>query len=125
MHLKACQYCGRIHSAGHNCGKRPERVKETTDVTKLRTCRRWDKTRKDVYERDHYMCRVCFAQRRIMTYGIEAHHIIPLAENRSLAYDLDNLITLCTKHHKAADRGRIDRETLLSMAKTELSVENG
>ena len=112
--LKACSYCGRIHSGV--CGQRPKRVKESTEITRLRTCRRWEETRKAIYERDHYMCRVCLEQGRITTGKIEAHHIVPLVEDKDLAYDVDNGITLCIKHHKAADRGEIDRDKLRRLA---------
>ena len=112
--LKACAYCGRIHSG--SCGQKPKRIKESTEITRLRTCRRWEETRKAIYERDHYMCRVCLEQGRITTGKIEAHHIVPLVEDKDLAYDIDNGITLCVKHHKAADRGEIDRDKLRELA---------
>ena len=112
--LKACAYCGRIHSGP--CEQKPKRSKESTEITKLRTCRRWGETRQLIYERDHYMCRVCLAQGRITTGKVEAHHIVPLVENKELAYDIDNGITLCVKHHKAADRGEIDRDKLRELA---------
>ena len=115
--LKACAYCGRVHPADTNCGKRPIRKKESTERTKLRTCRRWDKTRKAVNKRDRFVCRICLAKRRITVDGLETHHIIPIAEEPCKAYDLDNLITLCVRHHKAADAGKIDRDTLFALAK--------
>ena len=62
------------------------------------------------------MCRVCLEQGRITTGKIEAHHIVPLVEDKDLAYDVDNGITLCIKHHKAADRGEIDRDKLRRLA---------
>lgn len=62
------------------------------------------------------MCRVCLEQGRITTDKIEAHHIVPLVEDKDLAYDIDNGITLCVKHHKAADRGEIDRDRLRELA---------
>ena len=62
------------------------------------------------------MCRVCLEQGRITTGKIEAHHIVPLVEDKDLAYDVDNGITLCIKHHKAADRGEIDRDKLRELA---------
>lgn len=62
------------------------------------------------------MCRVCLEQGCITTVKIEAHHIVPLVEDKDLAYDIDNGITLCVKHHKAADRGEIDRGKLRELA---------
>ncbi len=110
--LKACKYCGRVHAVDFQCSAKPKRTKEPTQITKLRTCRRWDRTRQQAYERDHFLCRVCFAQGRFTADGLEAHHITPLVEAPELAYDLDNIITLCSRHHKAADRGNIHRTVL-------------
>lgn len=62
------------------------------------------------------MCRVCLEQGRITTVKIEAHHIVPLVEDKDLAYDIDNGITLCVKHHKAADHGDIERDRLRELA---------
>ena len=121
--LKACAYCGRIHSGP--CEQKPKRSKESTEITKLRTCRRWGETRQLIYERDHYMCRVCLAQGRITTGKVEAHHIVPLVENKELAYDIDNGITLCVKHHKAADRGEIDRGRLRELVAEPVSPPRG
>lgn len=118
--LKSCKYCGRVHSGG--CTSKPKRIKESNDHTKLRTCRKWDKVRKRVNERDHYMCRVCFARGAINTVGLETHHIIPLVDDADLAYEDDNLITLCVEHHKAADRGLIAREELYRLVRSEIGL---
>ena len=115
--LKACAYCGRVHPSDIDCGKRPIHNKGSTEHTKLRTCRLWDKTRKAVNKRDRFVCRICLAKHRITVDGLETHHIIPIAEEPCKAYDLDNLITLCVRHHKAADAGKIDRDTLFALAK--------
>lgn len=116
--LRACKYCGRAHDSKVDCGQRPKRVKESTEITKLRTCRRWGETRHRVYERDHHLCRLCLLQGTFTAESIEAHHIIPLTEAPELAYDDNNIICLCTKHHKAADAGGIDRKQLLRLAKS-------
>ena len=98
----------------------PKRTKESTEHTRLRTCRRWDKTRKAVNERDRHLCRVCLSLGRLQYDALETHHIVPLAEDPEKAYDDDNLITLCVRHHKAADRGEIDRGELLRLAREPL-----
>lgn len=116
--LKSCKYCGRIHSG--ECEQKPKREKESTQHTKLRTCRRWDTTRKKILMRDHYLCRVCFEQHRINADSLEVHHIVPLSDNPAAAYDTDNLISLCVKHHKAADDGKIARDTLKTLALTDM-----
>lgn len=92
-------------------------MKEANEITRLRTCRKWDKTRKKALERDHYLCRVCFAQGKYNLDRVEVHHIIPLAEDAGQAYDQSNLITLCIRHHKDAEEGRIDRLTLRDLVR--------
>ena len=116
--LRSCPVCGRVHPAG-GC-MQPKRTKESTEHTRLRTCRRWDKTRKAVNERDRHLCRVCLSLGRLQYDALETHHIVPLAEDPEKAYDEDNLITLCVLHHKAADRGEIDRGELLRLARDPL-----
>ena len=48
-------------------------------------------------------------------YGNEIHHITPISEGGTET--LDNIILLCPNHHKQADLGLIDRETLRSYTK--------
>lgn len=117
--LKSCKYCGRIHAVDFLCDAAPKRKKESTEITRLRTCRRWDKTRSKTYERDHFLCRVCLEQGQIQNKDLEAHHIVPLVENPDLAYELDNTITLCQGHHTAADAGKIPRETLIALVQSD------
>ena len=116
--IKSCPYCGRVHAADYDCGQKPKRQKESTELTKLRSCRRWNNVRKLVNERDHYLCRVCLAQKRLTHDKLETHHIVPLCEDVDLAYDPNNLITLCAKHHKAADSGQISRNMLQDLTRS-------
>lgn len=120
--LKSCKYCGRIHTTTFDCGQKPKRVKAATDEVSVRNKYRWQKVRKRVNERDHYMCRTCFARGVINTVGLETHHIVPLVEDADLAYEDDNLITLCVEHHKEADRGVITRAELNGLAESEITL---
>lgn len=120
--LKSCKYCGRVHATTFDCGHRPKRIKAATDEVSIRNKYQWQKVRKRVNERDHFMCRVCFERGVINTSGLETHHIVPLAEDDLLAYDDDNLITLCTGHHRAADGGIIDRTHLMGIARAEMTL---
>lgn len=122
--MKSCAYCGRIHASTVDCGKKPKREKESTETTKLRTCRRWDKARKEANERDHHLCRICLKQKILTTNQLETHHIIPLSAATEKAYDIDNLITLCVKHHKAADRGEINKEMLTRLAASDVMAND-
>lgn len=52
-------------------------------------------------KRDGYMCRVHrrFGKR---VPAEQVHHIVPVEDDPSRIYDLDNLISLCTKCHNKA-----------------------
>jgi predicted restriction endonuclease len=52
---------------------------------------------------------------RIYNNSIEVHHIEPIVQDYELRLDEGNLISLCTYHHKMADRGEIPREILKSI----------
>src|SRR5215470_3994735 len=52
---------------------------------------RWSR---EVRERDGYECKKCGAKEYL-----EAHHIIPWKNDKSLKYDLDNGITICRSCH--------------------------
>ena len=120
--LKSCKYCGRVHATTFDCGQKPKRVKTATDEVSVRNKYQWQKIRKAVNERDHFMCRVCFERGIINIDRLETHHIVPLVEDGSLAYDEDNLITLCARHHKEADSGLIPRAGLIRLVGSEITL---
>lgn len=116
--LKSCQYCGRIHPVGYECPARPKRKKRgKREAEKVRSTYAWQKKRKAVKERDHYLCVYSLAHGRIVYEDLEVHHIIPLEERPDLAYDDSNLITLNQAVHELAERGEISREELLGLVR--------
>lgn len=131
MRMKSCAYCGRIHPADYICPKKPKmRAKDNnTAAVKLRSSYRWQKVRDEVKQRDKYICQCCLRNypgtlRQVEYDGLSVHHIIPLEilldDDYEKAFDLNNLITLCERHHEAAEAGKISREELIKIAK-----ENG
>lgn len=48
-----------------------------------------------VFKRDKYTCQLCAA----VGVTLHAHHIIPVSHNESMAFDTNNLITLCKLCH--------------------------
>ena len=114
--LRSCQYCGKVHPTDFDCGKRPVRRKETTAAIKMRNSGQWRRVRLKALERDHHLCRVCLEAGRYTYEGLEVHHIFPLVEDAGRAYDLGNIVTLCTRCHKEADAGKIDRLELQRLA---------
>lgn len=69
---------------------------------------KWRKTREQVLKRDHYECVHCKAEGKMTLnqhQSLEVDHIKELHTHPELAYDLDNLQTLCKYHHnKKHDR---------------------
>ena len=60
----------------------------------------YTKWRMAVFQRDDFTCACCG------TVGgrLNAHHIVPWAEDKSLRFDINNGITLCEKCHKELHR---------------------
>lgn len=61
--------------------------------------KRWAAVRKMAKDRDDWKCTECSAVGRL-----EVHHKKPVRTNPELAYDLDNLQTLCQRCHIAHTR---------------------
>lgn len=118
--LKSCSRCGGIHERKFKCQVgNVARVKDNTNLAvKFRNSQVWKKKRKDILVRDKGLCQLCI-RNLYDTFGrpynhklIEVHHIEPINENFDLRLEDQNLICLCTYHHKRADRGEIPREEL-------------
>ena len=120
--LKACKYCGRIHDSHYDCGQKPKRIiKKSTEATHLRSSGPWQKLREDIRRRDNNLCQLCLRNysgttRRYEYEDLSVHHIIPIEEDSSKAFDDDNLITVCGVHHEACESGLIDRNELKMIA---------
>lgn len=63
---------------------------------------KWRKTRQLALVRDHFECVHCKKEGKLtlnQQQSLEVDHIIPLEENPELAYELNNLQSLCKYHH--------------------------
>ena len=111
---KVCSYCGKIHDKGYICSHKPQ---YSGKFDKFRNSGAWQRKREQIYERDLYCCKVCALTffDGIPDFDISVHHIIPLSEDYERRLDNDNLITVCGKHHKQAERGEISRDHLRSL----------
>lgn len=65
----------------------------------------WQAVRRQVLERDHYLCQVCKRARRI-TPATTVHHIIPVRVDYSKRLDPSNLETICKACHNAEHNER-------------------
>lgn len=100
--LKTCPRCGRIHPVGECKIPKYSRMvsKRKEQTSKLRSSSRWQHARKQALERDKYLCRWCLAKyNTITTTNLQVHHITPIYDNTSMAYDIHNLITVCSNCH--------------------------
>ena len=109
-----CKRCGRIHAKGFICQKN-KRIYEGGGERKLRSSYKWTEKSKEIRERAHHLCEVCKAQGLITYEGLEVHHITKVKDDESLLLDDNNLICLCTTHHKQADNNEIDKDLLLEL----------
>ena len=78
--------------------------------------------RKEIKERDLYLCQACAANipptaKQFNYEDLEVHHIDKLTDDYEKRLDDNNLITLCSLHHKMADRGQIKASVLRSLIK--------
>lgn len=64
---------------------------------KFRSSAVWRHKRAEILERDHNECKICCNKD-----GLQVHHIYSLDTHWQLRLDNSNLITLCSKCHRAA-----------------------
>ena len=59
------------------------------------------RVQKEGKERDHYTCQICGSSDHV-----EGHHIIEYQYQG--AADVENIVTLCHRHHREVHDGKID-----------------
>lgn len=119
--LISCSHCGKIHEDTFVCKDKEEKVntykRKVSKGDRFRWTAVWQRKRREINERDNFMCQVCVRElydtKMKYTYkGISVHHIIKLIDDWSLRLEDTNLICLCEVHHKQADDGVIGVEEL-------------
>lgn len=125
--LKSCSRCGKLHDFNYDCSKRIYR-KGDSEADKFRSKSKWKYKSKMIKERDYYLCRCCLANilnspMQFNYSNLEVHHIIPLNKDISKGLDDDNLITLCSYHHKLAEKGLIPIKILQKLTNKEVNLE--
>lgn len=113
---KTCPRCGIVplnHVCPYMQRNRRRKQSDEGEIERVRNSGAWQRKREAIKQRDLYLCRVCLHDGRYNGKKLEVHHIIPLCETLDYAFDDDYLITLCSFHHKQADKGKISRKTLL------------
>ena len=128
---KACSICGRIHAIGEGCPLKPhkkhKKYSELTDFERkyksFLSSSAWQKKREEIKERDLYLCPICLLEgrydkkRKYDPQFLQVHHIESVRTAWTKRLENNNLITLCERHHKDAEEGRISKETLRTFIK--------
>lgn len=128
---KACSICGRIHEVGERCPQKPakkyKKYSELTDFEKkyksFLSSSEWQKKREEIKERDLYLCPICThgirydRKRKYDPQDLQVHHIESVRTAWTKRLENNNLITLCEKHHREAEEGKISKETLRTFIK--------
>ena len=128
---KSCPWCSRIHPVGYQCPRKPVRLRPAGLLSKrqddgqavIRSSRRWTDMSLAVRERDKFLCQLCLrgmhtidGQKHLSYDDVSVHHIVPIAEDKSLVFEGVNLLSLCRYHHEMAEAGLISRDELLRLA---------
>lgn len=117
--FKSCSRCGKIHDANYKCNV--NRVYQGGQEREQRNSYAWEKKSIEIRKRALF-CEVCKDQ-GVYTYNdLEVHHIVKLKDDPNGLVENNNLVCLCVKHHKKADRGEIDANYLRKLARIR---ENG
>ena len=114
---KTCKMCGVVPQ-DHICPYRKSRQKGgNRQSDRFRKTKAWTDKSLEIRQRDRFLCQVClrnlYNTLSFLNYKtVEVHHITPIEEDYNRRLDNDNLISLCSYHHKMADKGDIPRVEL-------------
>lgn len=126
--LTTCSKCGKVHDINKTCRRKVNRNKsyysryKDDEASNFRSSSAWKKKSEEIRERDFFLCQICLRERyktlkKYNTENIEVHHIIKIKEDDTLKLDNNNLISLCSYHHKLADEGIIPAAELQEIIK--------
>ncbi len=118
--LKSCQYCQKIHDSKYDCRKKPPKINNRSANDRFRYTSAWQQKRRDIRERDRYLCQVCIRKlygttRQFNSESLSVHHANKLNDAYDRRLDDSNLLTLCEQHHRMADDGTIPKEQILAI----------
>jgi 5-methylcytosine-specific restriction enzyme A len=112
-----------MHQRGNACKSKPKptQQKETTAISRFRSCYAWQKKRRQIKERDNYLCMACLnnldgTTKQYNFDGLEVHHIKSVHRAWNSRLEDTNLITLCNMHHYMADNKLLDADVLSDIA---------
>lgn len=106
-----CQKCRKLIDYGNSlCDeckskyiKEKKKYIKDKDAEKLIKSSRWKKVRQRVLLRDK-CCVLCLKRDILTTNKLQVHHIVKRTENKDLAFDLNNLVTVCPVCHEELEK---------------------
>ena len=101
MAMKTCRYCG-IVALNHICpvSKKNKNYNDSKREDKeIYWDKKWKKLREEVLEYQKNICLWSLYVEGTITEANQVHHIITLADDRTLAYDIENVIGLSKDAH--------------------------
>lgn len=78
-----------------------EKVEVADKFTKTAT---WKSLRREIIRRDNNCCVLCFVRGKIEYRQLQVHHIIKRVDNLELAYEPNNLVTVCRTCHEEVEK---------------------
>lgn len=110
--LRSCKYCNKIHEFNQVCEKKPKKIKKINYIDRFRWSKKWQEKREEIKRRDNFLCQLCLrnaegTSRQYEYENLSVHHAIPLEKNFEKGLDNDNLITVCSTHHKMCEIKKI------------------
>lgn len=95
--------------------RRYDKQREGRSDRKIYNSTSWDKIRDKIKQRDFGLCKLCLYNNEIKDMEL-VHHIVEVREDETLAYNPDNLISVCDKCHKLIhkeyDKNNISRKNM-------------
>ena len=93
VYPRGCPQCSKQYNKQYTATLRAK------DRQKIYNSKQWRDVRELALLRDDLICIHC-KDKNIITKATEVHHIQYLEHRIDLAYDLDNLISVCSKCHQ-------------------------
>ena len=98
-HPSGCPKCKQESNKDYDTNIRSK------DRKKIYNSIKWKQVRELALLRDNLLCIPCL-KKGIYSKADEVHHIIELKDDVTKAYDLDNLESICHKHHMEHHKGK-------------------
>lgn len=109
-----CRNCRVLINFGESyCKKCLDKIKKNKQLYKTeRTLKadtllkgsRWQSLRREIIRRDKGCCALCLIRGIIEYRGLQVHHIIKRTEDTKLAFEKNNLITVCRSCHEEVEK---------------------